>query len=60
MKKEKKAGKGKKNQAQVNNKTGGKSRGFGSIAEQPIETHRIDTPPRTAWSKEVKQESIIA
>ena len=41
-----KTGKGKVKAKDAAPSTGGKARNYGTIGEEPIETHRMDTPPK--------------
>mgnify|MGYP002807878047 CR=1 FL=1 len=52
-----KTGKGKTKAKDAHAKPGGKARTYGSIGEEPIETHRMDTPPKETTGAAKKSES---
>ncbi len=54
-----KTGKGKVKANEAQTKTGGKARTYGTIGEQPIEIHRIDTPPKETTGAAKKSKSRI-
>ena len=55
-----KTGKGTKTKAKdAQTKAGSKARSYGTIGEQPIEMHRIDTPPKETTGAAKKSQSRI-
>ena len=52
-----KTGKGKTKAKEVQASAGGKARSFGTIGEEPIETFRIDTPPKERKGATKKSQS---